>query len=117
MRPALSAEQWTDRAFVERSADNPFSATDAFVTDAGNALMVGNGFTHSHSRHSEPSRLAAIIALANFALPDDDRRKLSRKWLATLRGEEPIVAAQREARLREIAAVLESYLPPETLNR
>jgi hypothetical protein len=50
---------------------------------------------------------AQEIAINNAALPDTDRRKITRERLAVLRD-----PAYRESELSEFVDALESYLPP-----
>lgn len=72
-----------------------------------------------------PDDFAALLAICNAALPADDPRKITREWVVALRaeaergeyaervGDNAGFSAIDPSLARQIAAALESYLPPE----
>lgn len=94
--PALTPEEWAN-------AD----PTSLHGFDDG-GIYVNMGRTIDERDVS--GRPAALLALANAALPDDDPRKITREWLNSLRS---LAADLPEPELADIANALESYLPPE----
>jgi hypothetical protein len=112
IRPALEADEWANRqrCFGSREVVEVLPCADGprvRVSTADETLDVSGG-----------DELAALIALANCALSDDDPRKLSWRYATLLRE----VAHDRSARsggasqvvvelLRQLATVIESYLP------
>lgn len=114
IEPALSAEEWAIGMVVrgeEFDGDGMHAQVNSVL-----GFMVDNYCPETQSSHQDPNHLAAIIALANAALPDDDPRKITRQDLAMLRraGGEFIDRGDCDAleRLHRLRAVLASYLPP-----
>lgn len=119
LEPALSAEEWRqrERHFTVRE----FEGTVYFLTDAGGYNV--EAFV------SGVADLTATIALTNAALPDSERRKITREKIAHLRelvelanvddagprGEswqsDELLSARTA--VAEFADALASYLPPE----
>jgi hypothetical protein len=112
IRPALEADEWASRqrCFGSREVVEVLPCADGprvRVSTPDETLDVSGG-----------DELAALIALANCALSDDDPRKLSWRYVTLLRD----VARDRSAPsggasqavvelLRQLANVIESYLP------
>jgi hypothetical protein len=112
IRPALEVDEWAtrQRCFGRREVVEVLPCADGprvRVSTPDETLDVSGG-----------DELAALIALANCALSDDDPRKLSRRYVTLLRD----VAHDRSAPsgdasqavvelLRQLANVIESYLP------
>jgi hypothetical protein len=112
--PALTAEEWATVPWADR--------VTFFACVEGTGLTIADGSpTPRVGIHVERDDLSALIALANAALPDSDPRKIRREWMRELREralDHPIGVDNKSADipdpiLTEIAAALESYLPPE----
>lgn len=110
--PALSAEDWQGKTYWPD--DGPMIRADLQlglrVSDGGEAVNVGEDVSH----------LAALIALANAAMNDEDPRKLTHDTVRVLRqlpaflhgagmADDPDGAAHF---VSDLADVIESYLPP-----
>lgn len=112
--PALSAEEWqarevrVDNGFVRLYGDAPVLETFDYRDGSTTGLYLEHD-------------LAATIALANAALPDDDPRKITRDDVFVLRqlpafmrglgmGSDPEGGAKA---VTTLADKLASYLPPE----
>ena len=98
IEPVFDADQWRDIAGFDRGHGDM-----QMPDEIGRRAWDGNW--------------AACIALANAALPDDDR-KITRGHIAALRNatvRDVIGDEDREQTniLRNLADALESYLPPE----
>ena len=112
MKPAVTREQWAQ--FFGEGGYTPLYATVVQRNHDGTFIVFpeGEGATFA------PHELPGLIALANAALPDDDKRKFRREHIAALRdatlrdviGDED---TERTGVLRTLARALESYLPPE----
>ena len=74
IRPALTATEWRERRSGPVSIDVLNDETHLVLRDPDNDVVSVSG----------PDELHALIALANDALPDDDRRKLTRRDVAVL---------------------------------
>lgn len=100
IEPALTPEEWRD----------------ALSEDMRDGLAYEVSYLWGRERPH------AAIAIANAALPDSDPRKLAREMVRYLLeiarfcesvSEERTGEIEPETKLRDIAAALESYLPPE----
>jgi hypothetical protein len=111
--PALTPDEWKRRAMGQRPLVEAELGTvgendehTLYITDDLNAFGADN--------------LPGLIALANAALPDTDPRKITRHHVWIVRTLADHVDTQHPGGIRfrrealELAAVLESYLPPET---
>ena len=74
IRPALTAAEWTERRSGPVSIDLLNDETHLVVRDPDNDVVSVSGLDELH----------ALVALANDALPDTDRRKLTRRDVAVL---------------------------------
>lgn len=109
IEPALTAQEWADAREPDSSEGLAYEVT----------YLWGR------------SRPAGTIAIANAALKDDDRRKITRDKIIQLRSVAHFLEEsdgrlavawppdgnpwrKAAAELRTTADVLESYLPPET---
>lgn len=95
IEPALSEEEWEDVLRIV-SVHGP----DGLALAVGYEDCIGP---------NEEAR-AYSIAINNAALPDDDRRKITREMVNDLRR----IDSEEYPPLSRIADALESYLPPET---
>lgn len=113
IEPALTSEEWA----------SPPDALDGYVNFAGGTVDVRLGSKMGTTGTLEQD-IAKLIALANAALPSDDPRKFTHLDVEALREtarvEEralyTVMGPGRDnyiERLRRLADVLESYLPPE----
>lgn len=119
IEPALTAEEWTARAI--RRDQNHYA--EELTVDVIGGLTVGSSYTGDeggrvHDRATvEPQNIPAIIALTNDALSDSDPRKIKGLWTRWLREEADVLrrngAGAGALMADEIAAALETYLPPE----
>lgn len=118
IEPALSAEEWKkarDEGATHHDEcfwlDNRFSVS-ASLYDGELIIATENG-----NSVGSIDRPAALIALANAALPDSDRRKITREKIAVIRqcafDNLPYLAGAVAKAMVEFADALESYLPPE----
>lgn len=113
IEPALTAEEWAEILDGKQrwSADEMID----------NAWRIVGG-------PNRPARgVPAAIAAANAALPDTDPRKITREMVfclhevlanfnaayLTMGGNNPKIAEQYGPPVEQLAAALESYLPPE----
>ena len=112
IEPALAPEQW---------ASNLADVFDGYVDlDMGTIDIRLGGPAGLRDMSRE---LAALIAVCNAALPDDDPRKITRTHVLALRVLSDFVAripgiigadaVKSYGYARQLADVLESYLPPE----
>ena len=117
--PALTREEWRDRRHGAISLDAVLHEEYVVIEE----------FDGTRATVSGPDELFALIALAFDALPDDDPRKPTRRWVQELRlaanlaGLDyvtlPPDAPQRQQATRSsetlnlIASVVERLLPPD----
>ena len=111
MKPAVTREQWAQ--FFGEGGYTPLYATVVQRNHDGTFIV----FPEGEGAMFFPDELPGLIALANAALPDDDR-KITRGHIAALRNatvRDVIGDEDREQTsiLRNLADALESYLPPE----
>jgi hypothetical protein len=109
--PALNALQWRERRYTTSYG----FCVETPARDELNLLMGGRLYASPR----EVATLAALIALANAAMNDEDPRKFARENLTVLRR---VAEKLRSIRLLEddadaesvddLADVIESYLPP-----
>ena len=118
IKPALTAEEWRGRIIPP---DHPFPRYgEANYPDADGMPYIFYGeFGVSAEGYFCGVNPAQAIALANAALPDDDKRKLRREHIAALRNatvRDVIGDEDREQTntLRNLADALDSYLPRRT---
>lgn len=107
--PALMAAEWERRTY-QRSPDSRYRLE---YWGADGVLSIGNRTPESESVHESPSELAALVALANAALPDADPRKFTRHdltWVESLRSAS--VSRPERDWLEGFAAKLRALLPP-----
>lgn len=121
IEPALTEKQWGPMpprigTFVLGEPDDRFGAQ---VSISPSEITIQDDW--GESADAPP---AAVIALANHALPDDDPRKITREWVEALRaeakrgqyaervGDNAGFSAIDPALASQIANALESYLPP-----
>jgi hypothetical protein len=110
---ALTDAQWFDSRYWFTNGDVEF-------------LIRGEGAYHSLRIQSKKAGvqystgdvndLAALIALANAAMNDDDPRKIRPSWITALRHAADAltnVSFDSTVELHEIADALESLLPPD----
>lgn len=134
--PALAPIEWIKKSANRQSIDT--GLYDAkWQQETGEIMRVCEpGAFGECVPISDPNDLAALIALANAALHDEDPRKFTRERITALRFAAEIVsehietigvigagnagvdqrfAAESEthSQLLELADVIESYLPPE----
>lgn len=112
IEPALSAREWGPMPIRVGTYRLGYRA-DLSPTN----VLVGNGTISIQDSYGEASDapLAAVIAIANHALSDDDPRKITREWVDALRRVAtafPLLGEFRE--ISAMADALLSYLPPET---
>ena len=74
IRPALTSTEWNERRSGPVSINVLNDETHLVVRDPDNEVVSVSGSDELH----------ALIALANDALPEDDRRKLTRRDIAVL---------------------------------
>lgn len=121
-RPALTADQWSRREYES-------------FGDSGVSLNLGTSGVKvvSSSGIDNPADLAAVIALANSALPARDPHKFTREHVRLLRGAAERIAGSERAfapdgldrpteeivaegviysQLIDLAGIIASYLPP-----
>lgn len=124
--PALSDSEWK-ALYV--STDGPDESPPVYFDDwpipqwdefTAHVVQPGTLFLTSQNDHVEiatvTTRLPALIALANAALPYSDDRKFRHHWVSWLREEADILqrggAGAGAMMARQIADTLASYLPP-----
>ena len=88
-------------------------------------VFLANGMDQLMPRYFAQCDHPSFIAKHNAALPDSDRRKITREWVTALRQiaqaiedadvMETEVPPEHAPVLRAFANALESYLPPESL--
>lgn len=116
--PALTAEEWAHREFV-RGVPRREHQIFGYVGEEDGLLHLGWDAEPLHP--VTVNSIPAVLALANAALEDDDKRKITREWVAELRelvtllrdGSDIPRLAERTAVLSDAADALASYLPPE----
>lgn len=114
--PALTFREWvrgrTDRGDLRIELENGDMLTVSMPPSATGirADAVRWGITISGMADD----FAALIALANAALPDEDPRKLRREHVEVLRSAPD--GPGDVSPLFELADAIESFLPPETPN-
>lgn len=96
------SESWGDAL---RRVLEDYASHDSGVTEG--ALRPPREAEHGESPPSSP------VAIANAALPDTDPRKITREHIRACRRELNDWVEDRDEILKRLAAVLESYLPPE----
>ena len=106
--PAVGPEEWKHRRCGAVSLDHVDGETHVVVTDPdGNIVSV-----------SGPEETFALMALANYALPDGDARKFTREDYHELRAVavayyqlagDPVV----QSRVDRLTRVVGALLPPE----
>ena len=114
--PALTAEEW-ERGYVDLGGQWDLGS---FGVDRG-ALYVSldtQGDSGTVDRSFSADQSAALMALANAALPDGDPRKLTARAVDDLRYAWRVVAMDSRAadvaeRLRALADTIAALLPPE----
>jgi hypothetical protein len=108
IEPALSDSEW-----VKQLNDRGGLEIQAFPKECSISIQDWGAMSGVTVRADD---LPALIALANAALPDSDRRKLRHHWISWLREEAEILnrngAGAGALIAAEIADVLESYLSP-----
>jgi hypothetical protein len=105
--PALTEMEWADGLYA--SAD--ITLVRQRVGIAGNQRL--DITIHSHPL-DDPADFAALIAMNNAALPDDDRRKITWKTVERLQRKAIAGVSPRDDWMLELADALASYLPPRT---
>lgn len=114
IEPALTAEEWEQRTYRSITG-REFSHIEAQgVQLHDNGVMVLVGLDDDRDINASP---AALIALANAALPDSDPRKITREKIEHMKAiaESIRPTTSNESHigfLEEFATALESYLPP-----
>lgn len=118
--PALTPEEWALRLSGQMSDEvRNLNLGDGIpIMDSGHLAVT---YDTGYPQPVEMSQLPAVIALANAALPDSDRRKITRAWVKALREASVVWASgngviqddEQTARVHAIADALASYLPPE----
>lgn len=126
IEPALTPEEWTplpDGSFGvvcddETVVDVILDACVGFEED-GETAIHGTGLRIADTAIIvEADDLAAVIALANAALPDSDPRKITRERVEDIRnalGADETwtgTSEQTFARIQQFLNALEAYLPP-----
>lgn len=123
IEPALSAEEWAGQPIAHLGfIGEEEELAGPFVLDSdgsGVAVHEGDLYLAYDRFHSTTfSRPDAVIAVANAALLDSDRRKITREKIATLRsGLDCVPQAEGDQHAAYQAAdafldALESYLSP-----
>lgn len=117
VEPALSAEEWRLRAFWRSK-----HMVDEDTLDGGLTVRVnaGGGNPGRGIGTIPVEEIPALIALANDAIPDSDRRKITREKIRLLRDRAFIAkrvndatSKEADAELMALADALESYLQTE----
>lgn len=98
IEPVLSAKEWASAR--ERKGK-------AAIHDATSDLV------YTGTENMEVDAVARVIAVANDAYPDADRRKITRGWIESLRRGAREIGNATSSELADIADALESYLPSE----
>ena len=133
--PALTAQQWKRGLFPSEPIiyNSPARRAVSFgiLGEWPNALAIS---IEGHvARIEDPSDLAALIALANHAMNDEDPRKIRRETIQVIREAAELVAEEapdgpgreptgergaavvegggRRSQMKQLASALESYLP------
>lgn len=117
IEPALTPEEWQGR--LSGSAGDVGDA-DVYFRDGRLVYACYNDCCAVVGPHHIPGgEIPALIALANAALPDGDRRKITRERVEALRAWVPGLI--NHGSFRELAVLLHhhcdaigSYLPPES---
>lgn len=129
----MTAAEWGERGFVRDNETITLHEQDGTPFPAACYGQAASSDEPGHLSISDtewgPKAIPALIALANAALPDDDKRKITRERLAAL--EEVVGAAGLWNRMQRAAGrdmqpgehaldlvadlyhALQSYLPPE----
>jgi hypothetical protein len=122
IEPAMTPKEWNEPeidvgcGLVWLGLDaSPSRATgDTEAMEMGPPYLVATW--NSVNDEQTLTRLPAIIALANAALPDDDPRKVTHETVRALRSAGWALDGAHQTdhgdRVRRVADVLESYLPP-----
>lgn len=106
VQPALRDDEWRDGRI-------------SWLRESGIVLSLAGelGLLIEGSQHitigKNATRLTALIAMANAALPADDPRKLTRAHLDALRAavDSTTVSADQAELLGQLASAIEAYLP------
>ena len=120
IEPALTPEAWGEfkngREVVLGDPTDRFSPRVSFYKGK-------IGIYDDWSNGNDTADLAAIIALANAALPDDDPRKITRahtallfriaQWIANGFPEDDAQSFAAGGELHDLGRILASYLPPQ----
>jgi hypothetical protein len=115
IEPALTPEEWA----AGMKALGAVRADSVFLNRSENAVYFGirshdtwRGEPYTGAVVASKRSMAAVIAIANAALPDDDPRKITWEkidaWIDTC----DAVGAWENATIRTFANALASYLPP-----
>jgi hypothetical protein len=127
IEPALTPEEWAGGPDDLDRPEDGIAAPQAFDGDptdryaAGVSVFEGSLQLIYDEFHVTPfGRPAAVIAVANAALPDSDPRKITREMVTRIQhaghyahnGREVMTPDKLDA-LLAIAKALESYLPPQ----
>jgi hypothetical protein len=121
IEPALSAEEWALSAKMDHDTAGDVGVR---VDEVERGVLELTVDVPGEFSIGVPARLLpATIALANAALKDDDKRKITRAMVADLREAAASHAAYDSlpqfaalaARVSRFADALESYLPPALL--
>jgi hypothetical protein len=117
MRPALTAEEWSDKSASYHEEDGPEFIQDKqiLIGPSGESIFVKRSFNGApvDMVSLRDDQLVALIALANHALPDDHPLKITREMIDGLIGEaEAAPTVQQHAFLISVASVLAALLPP-----
>jgi hypothetical protein len=110
--PALTEQEWKNREAHIGWGDGHIRAADGSVN-----VAVGDGY-YGNWGCDDVRELGVLIALANHAMPDADLRKITRAMVESLREVSAAVGDRWRwdtSAIDEIADILESYLPPQSL--
>ena len=116
IKPALTATEWADKVIYNVQSDESVGSRihvwlDIRETDGYLCTANDNG-EGAYNMELPPERCAAVVALANHALPDDDPRKITRAHIDALMECVKFTGGPEADKAEELAKILTALLPP-----